>query len=373
MPAPASGGSSAPAALPGTARASASSPTPGGPVRALADVRPSVPPARLLADLVPPRHFADARFSTYRANAAYPSQARTVARLEEVATAVVKPARKGLFGARKQTAPAVYMDGGFGVGKTHLLTSLAHAVGLDVSAYGTFVEYTNLVGALGFRATVDALATKKLVCIDEFELDDPGDTVLMSRLLRELADRGVALAATSNTLPEALGEGRFAAEDFLREIQALAARFEVLRVDGEDYRHRAVVTDSAPLPEADVRAAVTGRPGATLDVFDDLLAHLSQVHPSRYRALLDGVEVVALTGVHPVTEQSAALRLVVLVDRLYDRDVPVLLAGTDAYTGERSLFTEEMLRGGYRKKYYRALSRLGALAEDGRTVARGAA
>ncbi|MCR1982004.1 cell division protein ZapE [Cellulosimicrobium cellulans] len=375
MTAPASGGSSAPAALPGTARASASSPTPGrpGPVRALADVRPSVPPARLLADLVPPRHFADARFSTYRANPAYPSQARTVARLEEVAAAVVKPARKGLFGARKQTAPAVYMDGGFGVGKTHLLTSLAHAVGLDVSAYGTFVEYTNLVGALGFRATVDALATKKLVCIDEFELDDPGDTVLMSRLLRELADRGVALAATSNTLPEALGEGRFAAEDFLREIQALAARFEVLRVDGEDYRHRAVVTDSAPLPEADVRTAVTGRPGATLDAFDDLLAHLSQVHPSRYRALLDGVEVVALTGVHPVTEQSAALRLVVLVDRLYDRDVPVLLAGTGAYTGERSLFTEEMLRGGYRKKYYRALSRLGALAEDGRTVARGAA
>ncbi|KAJ8140610.1 hypothetical protein OY671_006201 [Metschnikowia pulcherrima] len=195
----------------------------------------------------------------------------------------------------------------------------------------------------------------------------------MSRLSRELADRGVASAATSNTLPEALGEGRFAAEDFSREIQALAARFEVSRVDGEDYRHRAVVTDSAPSPEADVRAAVTGRPGATLDVFDDSLAHSSQVHPSRYRASLDGVEVVALTGVHPVTEQSAASRLVVLVDRLYDRDVPVLLAGTDAYTGERSSFTEEMSRGGYRKKYYRALSRLGALAEDGRTVARGAA
>ena len=106
------------------------------------------------------------------------------------------------------------------------------------AAYGTFVEYTNLVGALGFLPTVEALATRRLVCIDEFELDDPGDTVLMSRLLRELADRGVALAATSNTLPGSLGEGRFAAEDFLREIQALAARFEVLRVDGDDYRHR---------------------------------------------------------------------------------------------------------------------------------------
>ena len=77
--------------------------------------------------------------------------------------------------------------------------------GSQDAAYGTFVEYTNLVGALGFLPTVEALATRRLVCIDEFELDDPGDTVLMSRLLRELADRGVALAATSNTLPGSLG------------------------------------------------------------------------------------------------------------------------------------------------------------------------
>ncbi|MFC8923390.1 cell division protein ZapE [Cellulosimicrobium sp. NPDC057127] len=361
---------SAPA--PGGAAASAGpahpDPATARPVRALADVRPSVSPSRLLADLVPPRHFARARFSTYRADPRHPSQATTVARLEEAAAAIARPPRRGLFGTRRAAAPAVYMDGGFGVGKTHLLTSLAHAVGLDVSAYGTFVEYTNLVGALGFAPTVDALAEKKLVCIDEFELDDPGDTVLMSRLLRELADRGVALAATSNTLPEALGEGRFAAEDFLREIQALAARFEVLRVDGEDYRHRSVVTDSAPLPDDAVRAAASTRPGTTLDSFEELLAHLAQVHPSRYGAMLDGVEAVALTGVRPVTEQAAALRLVVLVDRLYDRDVPVLLGGA----GESGLFTEEMLRGGYRKKYYRALSRLGALAEEGRTLARSA-
>ena len=340
----------------------------------LVSVRPTVSPRRLLADLVPPRHFDDARFATYRANPQHPSQATVLARLEEVAADVVAPAPTGLRAllGRRRPVPAVYMDGGFGVGKTHLLTSLAHAVtaaaGEGSAAYGTFVEYTNLVGALGFLPTVDALATRRLVCIDEFELDDPGDTVLMSRLLRELADRGVALAATSNTLPDALGEGRFAAEDFLREIQALAGRFEVLRVDGEDYRHRAVVTDTEPLPETAVRAAVRARPGAVLDDFDDLLAHLATVHPSRYGALLDGVELVALTGVRQVTRQEVALRLVVLVDRLYDRDVPVLLAGVDD-AGRRALFTEEMLRGGYRKKYFRALSRLGALAQEGRRLA----
>lgn len=340
----------------------------------LVSVRPTVSPRRLLADLVPPRHFDDARFATYRANPQHPSQATVLARLEEVAADVVAPAPTGLRAllGRRRPVPAVYMDGGFGVGKTHLLTSLAHAVtaaaGEGSAAYGTFVEYTNLVGALGFLPTVDALATRRLVCIDEFELDDPGDTVLMSRLLRELADRGVALAATSNTLPDALGEGRFAAEDFLREIQALAGRFEVLRVDGEDYRHRAVVTDTEPLPETAVRAAVRALPGTVLDDFEDLLAHLATVHPSRYGALLDGVELVALTGVRQVTRQEVALRLVVLVDRLYDRDVPVLLAGVDD-AGRRALFTEEMLRGGYRKKYFRALSRLGALAQEGRRLA----
>ncbi|HEY0217732.1 MAG TPA: cell division protein ZapE [Cellulomonas sp.] len=340
----------------------------------LVDRRPQVEPGRLLAERVPPRHFADESFDTYRPDAVYPSQAAAVERLRTVATALSTRSRSGgpggpgvlgrLFRSRPSAPPAVYLDGGFGVGKTHLLASLASAVGPEASAYGTFVEYTNLVGALGFRPTVDALAERRLVCIDEFELDDPGDTVLMSRLLRELTDRGVALAATSNTLPESLGEGRFAADDFLREIQDLAGRFEVLRIDGKDYRQRSTVTDAEGLDDMTVRAAVAGRTGATLDDFGGLLAHLATVHPSRYGALLDSVTLLGLTGVGPVPDQDVALRLVVLVDRLYDRDVPVLLGGA----GEGALFSPEMRAGGYRKKYYRALSRLGSLAERGRAL-----
>ncbi|GEK19788.1 cell division protein ZapE [Cellulomonas xylanilytica] len=337
------------------------SPDPSGGAPSLTRRRPVVPPERLLAELVPPRHFADESFATYRPDPAHPSQAAVVTRLSAAAEQIRRGGQRSFWRRGKADPVAVYLDGGFGVGKTHLLTSLARAVGVEDAAYGTFVEYTNLVGALGFLPTVEALATRRLVCIDEFELDDPGDTVLMSRLLRELADRGVALAATSNTLPGSLGEGRFAAEDFLREIQALAARFEVLRVDGDDYRHRSVVTDGDGLDDAEVRAAAGRRADATLDDFGDLLAHLATVHPSRYGALLDGVGLVALTGVHAVPTQDVALRLVVLVDRLYDRDVPVLLGGA----GEKGLFPPDMLAGGYRKKYYRALSRLGSLAADG--------
>jgi cell division protein ZapE len=325
----------------------------------LVDRTPQVPPERLVAGLVPPPRFAHARFETYQPDPNEPSQAAAVATLHEFAEGLEKP-KKSLFGRRKapEGPPGVYLDGGYGVGKNHLLASLWHATP-GPAAYATFVELTDLVGALGFAPAVEALSGSRLLAIDEFELDDPGDTVLVSTLLSRLVEGGVRLAATSNTLPDALGEGRFAAQDFLREIQGLSAHFEAVRVDGEDYRHRGLPRPPAPLSDDDVRVRVEGVDGGTLDRFDELLTHLSALHPSRYGALVDGVTLVGLQGVHPVSDQAAALRLVVLVDRLYDRDVPVVASGVPL----DGVFPAELLRGGYRKKYLRAVSRMTALAE----------
>jgi cell division protein ZapE len=329
-------------------------------VQRLADRNPTASPEQLLAGFVPPPRFSGVSFDTYLPNAQQPSQAAALAGLRSFAARVGAPEpKRRLFrrGAPPEARPGIYLDGGFGVGKTHLLASLFHAVD-GPAAFGTFVEYTHLVGALGFRATVEALSAHRLVCIDEFELDDPGDTVLMSTLLGSLVQRGVRMAATSNTLPDRLGEGRFAADDFLREIQGLSAHFDVFRVDGPDYRHRGL---PAPPPPMNDLAVITGvAPNATLDRFDDLLAHLPKVHPSRYGQLVADVSAVHLLGVHPVSDQAAALRLVVLADRLYDRDIPVVASGTPL----DELFTPELLRGGYRKKYYRAISRLVALARE---------
>jgi cell division protein ZapE len=67
--------------------------------------------------------------------------------------------------------------------------------------------------------------------------------------------------------------------------------------------------------------------GASLDGFEALVEHLARLHPSRYGALVDGLPLVGITGARPVGDQAAALRLVVLADRLYDRDVPVVTSG----------------------------------------------
>ncbi|MFB9466440.1 cell division protein ZapE [Streptomyces cinereospinus] len=333
---------------------------------------PHVPADRLVAEMVPPPRFDSVRFGTYVPDPNQPSQTEAVQVLEGFAAglgAAPGTGRRGLFGFGRPKAPkapagprGVYLDGGYGVGKTHLLASLWHATPADPSlkAFGTFVELTNLVGALGFQQTVQTLSGHRLLCIDEFELDDPGDTVLVSTLLGKLVDAGVALAATSNTLPGKLGEGRFAAADFLREIQGLSAHFRALRIDGEDYRHRGLPEAPAPFGDEQVTRTAHATEGASLDDFPRLLDHLAGVHPSRYGALTDGVKAVCLTGVRPVPDQSTALRLVVLADRLYDREVPVLASGLPF----DRLFSEEMLEGGYRKKYFRAISRLTALARD---------
>ncbi len=339
------------------------------------DRHPSLDRDRVLADLVPPPRFAQARFATYEPDPAQPSQAAARARLERFAAATGAGAddrgrggglarllgrRDTSRGGTADAAQGVYLDGGFGVGKTHLLTAAWHEAS-GRRYYGTFVEYTNLAGALGFRGAVAALSGADLVCIDEFELDDPGDTVLMARLLRELADSGTRLAATSNTLPDALGTGRFAADDFLREIQAVGRLFEVVTVDGEDYRHRGA--PRAPVPaSADEVAALRSRDGATVDDFGALCEHLATVHPSRYGTMLDGVQEVGWSDVTALPDQNVALRLVVLADRLYDRGLPLLTSGVPL----SELFTPEMLAGGYRKKYLRALSRLTALAREPR-------
>lgn len=332
----------------------------------LVDRHPTVSPERLIAQLVPPTTFAGVSFDSYRPDPDEPTQAAAVG----ACTAFVGEAlrlragRRTLFG-RRETLPGVglYLDGGFGVGKTHLLAASYRSLpesGEHSGAFATFGELTQLAGVFGFVECIDLLAGHTLLCIDEFELDDPGNTTLVSRLLAALVERGVSIAATSNTLPEQLGEGRFAAQDFLREINTLAAIFRTVRIEGPDYRHRGLPPAPEPLSDAEVAARAARTPGATLDGFDALCAHLATMHPSRYLALIEGVSAVHITGVHQLDDQSVALRLVALTDRLYDAGVAVVTSGERIDT----LFPEEMLAGGYRKKYLRATSRLLALAQQ---------
>ena len=333
----------------------------------LVERSPSVTGEEMVAALVPPPQFDGATFESYRADAAYPSQQDAKERLQVFAGGgATAPARGGLFRRAKKVEPAkpgVYLDGGFGVGKTHLLAAIYHALPARRKYFGSFIEYTALVGAIGYQNTVALFRGSDLLCIDEFELDDPGDTMVMTRLLGELVASGTRLAATSNTPPNALGEGRFAAQDFLREIHAMSASFETLRIDGTDYRQRAVDGDAKVWDDEAYTSEIERASASALASDDDfaaLVAHLARVHPSRYIRLLDGLGTIGLRAVEPFDDQSAALRFVAFVDRAYDAQIPIRATGTAL----NAVFGDDMLAGGYRKKYLRAVSRLVALTHS---------
>ena len=320
----------------------------------LTQFNPDISTQELMRQLTPPPEFVKARFENYIPDPRFSSQAEAVQKAKEFVT----PKRAKLFSKAAQV-PGLYLDGGFGVGKTHILAAIWH--GFDgTKAFGSFLEYTSLVGYLGFATAVSELSRYQLVCIDEFELDDPGDTMMMSRLLKELSAKGTRFAATSNTPPNALGEGRFAAADFKREIQGLGERFEIVSVDGEDYRHRDPDQDSRNLSPRELIDWLSYQEDAFADKFSTLLSHLGTLHQTKYRSLLKDVGSLGIYEVFQLEDQTAALRFVSFIDRLYEQQIPLRTSGDISAT---KIYSATMIAGGYRKKYLRSISRIGALTE----------
>lgn len=314
---------------------------------------PELSTEELMRQLTPPPEFASARFENYRPDPNFESQAKALEQAKQFVTKGRKVFGKG------SSAPGIYLDGGFGVGKTHLLASIWHEFS-GTKAFGSFLEYTSLVGYLGFAQAIKLFSKYQLICIDEFELDDPGDTMIMSRFLKELEAAGTKFAATSNTPPNALGQGRFAAEDFKREIQGLGERFLMISVDGEDYRHRDSAAESRNLELSELDDWISYQQDPYLDAFDDLLKHLSTLHPTKYRALAKNAGAIGIYGIYQLEDQVPALRFVAFIDRMYEQQIPLRTSGSVSAT---QVFSRTMIEGGYRKKYLRAVSRIGALCE----------
>jgi cell division protein ZapE len=320
--------------------------------------------AELLASFVPPPRFAAKGFADYAPDPRHPSQERAVARLRVLADEMNEEASAGwkrrLLSAlgRLPRGSGVYLDGGFGVGKTHLLAALWNAAP-GPKAYLSFDELVYTIGLLGVEATRQAFGGLRLVAVDEWELDDPGNLKLAMAFLRGAVDAGVRVATTSNTIPDDLGRGRFDQKRFATEIEELSAVFETVGIEGEDFRHRRFQADPGRAyfvspAEMAAREAAAGERTLAAD-FRALVAALGEVHPIRYAALVERIGGLLVRGVGELAHLYDALRWVHFVDKLYDADVP-LAATSEVALG--ALFPRSFLAGAYGKKFSRCLSRM---------------
>lgn len=336
-------------------------------------------PEELLSGFVPPPRFAGKRFDDYAPDPRFPSQRTAVDRLRAFAASLREGSLDGWMrrvraavGGRERGS-GVYLDGGFGVGKTHLLAALWHASPAP-RAYLSFDELVYTIGLLGVGPTRAAFRGMRLVAVDEWELDDPGNLKLALAFLRGALEDGVRVATTSNTVPDELGRGRFSQKDFRAEIEELASAFEVVRVQGEDFRHRHFEADPGRgcfLSRDELRAFERASPGDTLYAeFPALLSALGTVHPIRYAALAARLGGLFVEGLATVPLLPDALRWVHFVDKVYDDAVP-FAASSEVSLG--ALFPSDFLRGPYGKKFSRCLSRMEELLGEGAPAERRAA
>lgn len=301
------------------------------------------------ADLVPPPRFRAKDFSGFRIDSTVAGQGEAVARVHAFAEK-----KRGFFAGlfAKKEKPGLYLDGGFGVGKTHLLAASFNAAH-GTTRYLSFAEAMSLLTVRGRDSAIDLL-TADLVCIDEFELDDPTNTRLADLLVTGLMARGSRILTTSNTVPGELGQGRMAIDLFRTQLARIEESFANIHVPGNDWRQKNATPGQILANwHADVES-LTGADCVTLDAtqLDHWLSNIPVINLRRLAAKVHGMTI---TDVQPFDNQLAALRFVHLIDKLYDYGVSLRVRTT---TRIADLFPAEHCVAAFSKKYRRCESRL---------------
>ncbi len=319
-----------------------------------------------------------------------PAQARVVEALQglyEALPAPVAPARGWLAGLRERLAGrrrapvrGLYLWGGVGSGKTHLVNVFHCCLPIENKLRIHFHSFMQRVHdelrRLGEVADpLDHVARglahdARVISFDEFHVSDIGDAMLLGRLLEKLFERGVTLVATSNTAPDDLYRDGLQRARFLRAIELIKAHTRVMEVTAAtDYRLRALeqaeiyhcpLDDTAH--ESLLRCFQSLGPEHVLEHRDlDVLGR-----PVRARYLADGIAWFDFAALCETPRSSAdyieiarryhtlllsdvpvmddrdrdrVLRFIHLVDELYDRRVNLAMsadAAPDAlYAGQR--------------------------------------
>ena len=184
------------------------------------------------------------------------AQIEALDRLQQLAddlaafSAARKSALKRLFGG-PGVPRGVYLWGGVGRGKSLLMDSFYATVGIRRKArvhFHAFMRDVHEALAL-LKDEADPLARVaaqvanryRLICLDEFHVDDIADAMILGRLVEGLFANGVVLVVTSNYAPDELWPNGLLRERFLPAIERIKASLDVVEVDaGVDYRLRAL-------------------------------------------------------------------------------------------------------------------------------------
>lgn len=294
----------------------------------------------------------------------------------------------GLFGRLKsllgndtrEGVPGLYLWGSVGRGKTFLMdlfvASLPQGLVLRRHYHRFMGEVQEQLRSLGERqdplieVAANIASHCRVLCLDEFLVNDIGDAMILGNLLQSLFERGVTLVTTSNTAPANLYKDGLQRARFLPAIALIEKHCHVVQmISSHDWRLRALsqapVYLTPPGAEAErslARIFSTQAQGTVVDggeiILNDrpipLRKRADNILWFEFDALCEGPRAVSdyieLAKAGPavivsnvpqftVYTDDAARRFVLLVDEFYDRKVKLILSAcapiTELYDGER--------------------------------------
>lgn len=189
-----------------------------------------------------------------------PAQQEAAALLDSVAAGLEKLEQTGGglagFFRRRHAAPkGAYIWGEVGRGKTMLMDLFFDNVAITAKRRVHFHEFMDEMhegiaafraanrGGRGERDPIPAavrpvLKSTRLLCFDEFHVNDITNAMLLQRLFEKLFSAGVVVVATSNTAPADLYKDGLNRQLFLPFIDLLQAHVRVVELAAaKDYRH----------------------------------------------------------------------------------------------------------------------------------------
>jgi cell division protein ZapE len=271
--------------------------------------------------------------------------------------------------AKQQPVRGLYIFGSVGRGKTMLMDAFFAAAVVRRKRRTHFHEFMTEVherihaareASRGGKGPVDPIApvaagiaeTTRLLCLDEFAVEDIADAMILSRLFEALFTRGLVLVATSNAAPEDLYRDGLNRGLFLPFITVLRQHVDVIELAARtDYRMEKLggapvyLTPLGPPARAALDRIFRGLTGAdrgepaTLEVkgrkvkvpqsargvarfaFADLCE--APLGTADYAALARAYHTVVLDDVPVIADgrRDVARRFINLIDVLYDHGV----------------------------------------------------
>ena len=173
------------------------------------------------------------------------AQEEAAERLDRLAIAV-EEFKPGFF--RKKAPPrGLYLWGDVGRGKSMLMDLFFADLAVQPKRRVHFNLFMAGVHALLHKLRRDDAVSdplplaaeelhQKVLCFDEFQVEDVADAMILGRLFEQLFHRGTVIVATSNTPPERLYLGGLNRQLFLPFIALIEQRMAVFELSGKDHR-----------------------------------------------------------------------------------------------------------------------------------------